>query len=70
LFIKETDSATTGKKKSKKALKYMYFGTVAPTVIICSVAEMEATTPSTELQACRNIGVSFDYCPIFIYCYF
>jgi hypothetical protein len=29
-----------------------------PTVIICSLAEMEAETPSTELQSLKNMGVS------------
>lgn len=29
-----------------------------PTMIICSLAEMEAETPSIELQGLKNIGVS------------
>jgi len=29
-----------------------------PTTIICSLAEAEAATPSTELQAYKNMGVN------------
>ena len=60
-FILENELASTTKKKSKAAVYQMYYSHTAydaPTVIICSVAEMKAATPSAELQAYRNMGVS------------
>jgi hypothetical protein len=33
-----------------------------PNIIICSLAEMEATTPSAELQAYKNMNVSSSFC--------
>jgi hypothetical protein len=70
LFIIETEFGTTGKKPSKKTCPYACYGFSTydpPNVIICSVAEIEATTPSAELQAYRNLGVSYNnYFIIFI----
>jgi hypothetical protein len=33
----------------------------APNVIICSIAEFEAATPSVELQSYKNMHVSSDF---------
>jgi hypothetical protein len=61
LFIVENTVASSGKKGSKKAPAYAYYahtGYDAPGVIICSAAEMDSATPSVELQAFKNMGVS------------
>ena len=58
--IDKDATPTTGNKKKKTA--YLGFGGAymydTPTVIICSVAEMQAEPPSTELQTFKNMGVS------------
>lgn len=65
LSVLENELGTDSKKGSKKAIAYAYYITGTydpPNIIICSVAEMEATTPSMELQAYKNMGVSNYYC--------
>lgn len=60
-FILENELGPVPKKKSKAAMYQMYYSHTAydaPTVIICSVAEMTAMSPTAELQAYRNMGVS------------
>jgi hypothetical protein len=62
LFIVENTLGSTGKKASKKAISYLYYAHTtydAPSIIICSLAEMNAPTPSVELQAYKNMGVSY-----------
>ncbi|CAF3886042.1 unnamed protein product, partial [Adineta steineri] len=39
----------------------------APTMIICSVAEFDAATPSTELQAYKNMGYQNFYREDYLY---
>jgi len=65
LSVLENELGTDSKKGSKKTMAYAYYITGTydpPNIIICSVAEMEATTPSMELQAYKNMGVSNYYC--------
>jgi hypothetical protein len=38
----------------------------APNAIICSIAEFEAATPSAELQAYKNMNVSWKFHSIVI----
>jgi len=38
----------------------------APNAIICSIAEFEAATPSAELQAYKNMNVSWKFHSIII----
>ncbi|CAF4475759.1 unnamed protein product, partial [Rotaria sp. Silwood2] len=57
-------------KKGSKQAAYAYYGFSnydAPNVIICSVAEMEATTPSMELQAYKNMGFQTFYREDYLY---
>jgi hypothetical protein len=61
VFIIESEFVNNGKKGSKKTSPYAAYGFSTydpPNILICSVAEMEATTSSTELQAYKNLGVS------------
>lgn len=60
LLLVENELCSSSKKATKKSPYAMYgFSTYeAPSMIICSVAEMNATTPSTELQSYKNLGVS------------
>ncbi|UJR36762.1 hypothetical protein I4U23_029477 [Adineta vaga] len=61
---------STNKKPTKKYTAYAYYDNSnynAPNMIICSVAEMEAQTSSTELQAYKNIGFQTFYREDFLY---
>ncbi|CAF0806477.1 unnamed protein product [Rotaria sp. Silwood1] len=65
----KNELGSNSKKGSKKAA-YAYYGFSnydAPNVIICSVAEMEAATPSVELQTYKNMGFQTFYREDYLY---
>ena len=72
VFILENDFDSYGKKGKKKAATYAFSGHGgydAPTLIICSLAEIDSPTPSTELQTYKNMGVSYKLV-VLIYLFF
>ncbi|CAF0731653.1 unnamed protein product [Adineta steineri] len=66
----KNELASHGKKTSKKALAYAYFDGSKydpPNIVICSLDEMEAVTPSMELQAYKNMTYQSFYREDFLY---
>ncbi|CAF1990936.1 unnamed protein product [Rotaria magnacalcarata] len=65
----KNEMGSSGKKSSKKTFHgyYGFSSYDAPTMIICSVAEIGATTPSAELQAYKNMGHQVFYREDFLY---